>query len=46
MHQSTLVMIEKGFVISFTFISGSEDEVDELIESLRFGRKETPAAHK
>jgi hypothetical protein len=46
MHQSTLVMIEKGFVISFTFISGSEDEVDELIESLSFGRKETPAAHK
>jgi hypothetical protein len=46
MHQSTLVMIEKGFVISFTFISGSEDEVDELIESLSFGRKVTPAAHK
>src|SRR5579863_8391650 len=46
MHQSTLVMIEKGFVVSFTFIAGSEDEVDELIKGLSFGRKETPAAHK
>ena len=46
MHQSTLVMIEKGFVVSFTFIAGSEDEVDQLIEGLSFGRKETPAAHK
>ncbi|MGC1437895.1 MAG: hypothetical protein WA847_18510 [Terriglobales bacterium] len=46
MHQSTLVMIEKGFVVSFTFIAGSEDEVDPLIEGLSFGRKETPAAHK
>jgi hypothetical protein len=46
MHQSTLVMIEKGFVVSFTFIAGSEDEVDQLIAGLSFGRKETPAAHK
>jgi hypothetical protein len=46
MHQSTLVMIEKGFVVSFTFIAGSEDEVDQLIEGLSFGRKEMPAAHK
>src|SRR5580693_5541203 len=46
MHQSTLVMIEKGFVVSFTFIAGSEDEVDQLIEGLSFGRKETPATHK
>ena len=46
MHQSTLVIIEKGFVVSFTFIAGSEDEVDLLIEGLSFGRKETPAAHK
>jgi hypothetical protein len=46
MHQSTLVMIEKGFVVSFTFIAGSEDELAPLIEGLSFGRKETPAAHK
>ena len=46
MHQSTLVMIEKGYVVSFTFIGGSEDEVDELVEGLSFGRKETPAPRK
>ncbi|HXM21159.1 MAG TPA: hypothetical protein VN948_07840 [Terriglobales bacterium] len=46
MHQSTLVMMEKGYVVSFTFIGGSEDEVDELVEGLSFGRKETPAPHK
>jgi len=43
MHQSTLAVIEKGYVVSFTFIGGSEDEVDELIECLTFGRKEVPA---
>ena len=42
MHQSTLAMIEKGYVVSFTFIGGSEDEVDGLVESLSFGRKEIP----
>jgi hypothetical protein len=46
MHQSTLVMMENGYVVSFTFIGGSEDEVDELVEGLSFGRKETPAPHK
>ena len=46
MHQSTLVMMDKGYVISFTFIGGSEDEVDELVEGLSFGRKENPAPRK
>jgi len=46
MHQSTLVMIEKGYVVSFTFIAGSEDEADELVEGLSFSRKETPASRK
>jgi hypothetical protein len=36
MYQSTLVMVVKGQILSFTFIAGSEDEVDELIEKLRF----------
>jgi hypothetical protein len=35
MHQSSLAMLSKGYVISFTFIAGSEDEVDRLIESLK-----------
>lgn len=46
MHQSTLVMVEKGYLVSFTFIGGSEDEVDGLVESLTFSRKETLAPHK
>jgi hypothetical protein len=46
MRQSTLVMIQKGYFVSFTFIGGSEDEVDGLIESLSFTRKESPAPQK
>jgi hypothetical protein len=34
--QSTLAMIEHGQIVSFTFVGGSEDEVDELIERLSF----------
>ena len=37
MRQSSLVMIQKGYVVSFTFIGGSEDEVDDLIGGLSFG---------
>jgi hypothetical protein len=37
MHQSTLVLLAKGQLVSFTFVAGSEDEVDDLIEGLRFG---------
>ncbi len=39
MHQSSLVMLEKGYAVSFTFIGGSEDEANELIEKLSFGTK-------
>ena len=46
MHQSTLVIMEKGYILSFTFIAGSEDEADELIEGLTFGRKDTPTSRK
>jgi hypothetical protein len=48
MWQSSLVMIEKGYIVSFTFIGGSEDEVDELIGRLSFGMgthpRQAPAA--
>lgn len=37
MRQSTLVMVDKGYVVSFTFIGGSEDDVDASIEGLSFG---------
>jgi hypothetical protein len=36
MHQSSVVMLKKGYVVSFTAIGGSEDEVDELLEKLSF----------
>src|SRR5437667_2845977 len=36
MRQSSLVMIEKGYIVSFTFAAGSEDEIDTLISKLSF----------
>jgi hypothetical protein len=44
MHQSSLALLAKGYIVSFTFIGGSDDEVTELIEKLRFGlpRKAAP----
>lgn len=37
MFQSTLAMIEKGEIVSFTFLGGSQGEVDGLIDNLKFG---------
>ena len=39
MHQTSLVILEKGYAISFTFITGSDDEVNELIEKLNFAAR-------
>ena len=36
MWQSSLVMIEKGYIVSFTFVGGSESEIDDLIGKLSF----------
>ncbi|HZQ24810.1 MAG TPA: hypothetical protein VFA89_18625 [Terriglobales bacterium] len=36
MQQTSLVTVEKGYAVSFAFIGGSEDEVNELIDNLRF----------
>jgi hypothetical protein len=41
MDQSTLVLLTKGQIVSFTFVAGREDEVDELIEGLSFGSAKT-----
>ena len=38
MYQSTLAMIDKGYVVSFTCIGGSEDEVQDLIGNLAFSK--------
>jgi hypothetical protein len=37
MLQSTLVILAHGYVVSFTFIGGTEDEVEELVQGLSFG---------
>jgi len=34
MHQSTLVMLARGYAVSFTFIGGTDDEVEELVKGL------------
>lgn len=36
MYQGSLVLLEKGYVVSFTFVAGSEDELESLIMDLRF----------
>ena len=36
MYQSTLVLLEKGQIVSFTFLAGSADEVSDLIARLSF----------
>jgi len=41
MRQSTLVLVAKGEIITFTFIAGSEDELDDLIENLGFAGART-----
>jgi hypothetical protein len=37
MRQSTLVMLARGYAVSFTFIGGTEDDVEELVQGLCFG---------
>ena len=36
MLQSTLVVLARGYALSFTFIGGTEDEIEESIEGLSF----------
>lgn len=34
MRQATLILLQKPSIVSFTFIGGSEDEIEQLIENL------------
>jgi len=36
MYQSSLVMLNKGYAVSFTFIGASQDEVEQLLNHLTF----------
>jgi len=42
MRQCTLVSLAKGQVLSFTFVAGSEDELDDLMDGLHFGSTRSP----
>jgi hypothetical protein len=39
MYQTSLVTLEKGYALSFTFIGGGKDEIEQLIENLNFTAK-------
>lgn len=43
MHQATLVLLARGQIVSFTFIAGSEDEIENLVGDLHFGPPKPPA---
>jgi len=43
MHQCSLVMLAKGKIVSFTFIAGSEEELDDLMDGLHFGPAKSSA---
>ena len=36
MYQSSLAILDKGYFVCLTFLGGSEDEVNELMEKVRF----------
>jgi hypothetical protein len=44
-RQTSLVTIEKGYVLSFTFLSGSDDEINDLIYALSFRARPTHSSH-
>jgi hypothetical protein len=39
MRQSTLVLLSHGDAVSITVIGGTEDEVEELIDGVSFGKR-------
>jgi len=43
MRQSTLVVLARGYALSFTFIGGTEDEVEDLVQGLSFAAIAKPA---
>jgi hypothetical protein len=43
MRQCTLVLLTQGKIVSFTFIAGSEDELDELMDGLHFDQRKAPS---
>jgi hypothetical protein len=44
MRQATFILLAHHQIVSFTFIAGSEDELDKLVDNLHFGVAK-PATH-
>lgn len=42
-NQGSLVIVQEGYIVSFNFIGGSDEEVEELIENLSFAAAQKPA---
>jgi hypothetical protein len=42
MRQCTLVLLARGQIVSFTFIAGTEDELDDLMDGLHFVAAKSP----
>jgi len=43
MFQSTLATLQKGYILSFTFVAGSEEDTQDLIEGLSFAGAHKPS---
>jgi hypothetical protein len=43
MRQCTLILLSNGQIVSFTFIAGGEDELDDLMDGLHFDTAKPPA---
>lgn len=35
-RQTSLVLLQKGYILSLTFLAGSDDEIDSLVQNLTF----------
>jgi hypothetical protein len=44
MRQCTLVLLAKRQIVSFTFIAGSEEELDDLMDGLHFTVAKSPTS--
>lgn len=42
MHQTSLVFLQKDWIVSLTFIAATDDEIDSLLENLSFGTLQSP----
>lgn len=45
-RQTSLVLLEKGYILSFTFLAGSDDEMDSLVENLAFTSSQRKTSSK